>query len=43
MTYPDYENIIAEPLEEAEGVVRVTLNRPQALNALSADLLGRVL
>ena len=39
MSYPEYENIIVEPLAEAEGVVRVTLNRPQALNALSADLL----
>ena len=39
MSYPEYENIIVEPLAEPEGVVRVTLNRPQALNALSADLL----
>ena len=39
MAYPEYENIIVEPLSDPEGVVRVTLNRPQALNALSAELL----
>ncbi len=40
MPYPEYENIIVEPLTgDDQGVVRLTLNRPQALNALSAGLL----
>ena len=38
-TYPEYENILVEQSEEPEGLIKVTLNRPQALNALSADLL----
>ncbi|MFN0095367.1 MAG: enoyl-CoA hydratase-related protein [Dehalococcoidia bacterium] len=39
MAYPQYENILVEPLADPEGVVQLTLNRPQALNALSAGLL----
>ena len=38
-TYPEYENILVEQCEEPEGLIKVTLNRPQALYALSADLL----
>jgi enoyl-CoA hydratase len=40
--YPDYQNIIVEPLDDPAGLVRLTLNRPKQLNALSADLLDEL-
>ena len=40
--YPDYTTIIAEPLAEPAGVLRITLNRPAQLNALSAELLDEL-
>lgn len=40
--YPAYQNIVVEPREDPAGLVRLTLNRPQQLNALSADLLDEL-
>ena len=37
--YPAYSTIEVEPLDDPSGVVRLTLNRPAQLNALSAELL----
>src|SRR6185312_1816482 len=38
----DYTQIVVEPLAEAAGVVRLTLNRPNQLNALSRELLDEL-
>jgi enoyl-CoA hydratase len=40
--YPDYSTITIEQLAEPAGAVRLTLNRPQALNALSGELLDEL-
>jgi enoyl-CoA hydratase len=40
--YPTYQNILVESLDDPAGMVRLTLNRPQQLNALSADLLDEL-
>jgi enoyl-CoA hydratase len=41
-TYPAYGTIEVEPLDDPSGVVRLTLNRPAQLNALSAELLDEL-
>lgn len=40
--YPDYAHLLVEPLAEPAGVVRLTLNRPGQMNALSQDLLDEL-
>jgi enoyl-CoA hydratase len=41
-TYPAYHTILAEPQSDPAGLVRLTLNRPAQLNALSAELLDEL-
>jgi enoyl-CoA hydratase len=41
-SYPDYQTILVEPQAGPAGLVRLTLNRPSQLNALSAELLDEL-